>query len=149
TEEDEGSFLGSVVSLTRHLNGVRSFAEGFGAALNLPREVTNDLALAGLIHDLGKADPRFQLLIHWGDPVKEAAAHERHTKSAAPSIDPSPRVRARERNGYPGGMRHELLSIALAERSPSLRAKATDWDLVLHLVASHHGWCRPFAPPVH
>lgn len=148
TEDDEGSFLGEAISLTTHLQGVRDFAHRFATALSLPQELANDLALAGYIHDLGKADPRFQLLLHGGDPVKEAAAPELLAKSAVAATDQATRERARERSGYPKGMRHEILSVALAENSVSLRNQAHDWDLVLHLVASHHGWCRPFAPPV-
>lgn len=148
TEDDEGSFLGEAISLTTHLKGVRDFARRFAEALSLPQELAADLALAGYIHDLGKADRRFQLLLHGGDPVKEAAATELLAKSAVAATDQAARDRARERSGYPKGMRHELLSVALAQDSPTLRNQAHDWDLVLHLVASHHGWCRPFAPPV-
>ncbi|HKY36235.1 MAG TPA: type I-U CRISPR-associated helicase/endonuclease Cas3 [Polyangiaceae bacterium] len=149
TEGDEGSFLGSRISLNNHLSGVRDFAQRFGEALGLHRELTSDLALCGWTHDLGKADPRFQLLLHGGDAVQEAAAPEPLlAKSAVIATDRQARSRAQERSGYPKGMRHELLSVALVEREAAVRERAHDWDLVLHLVASHHGWCRPFAPPV-
>lgn len=148
TEDDEGSFLGSSVTLPRHLSGVHDFARSFATALHLPQALVDDLGLAGWVHDLGKADPRFQLLLHGGDPVREAAAPELLAKSPVPATDRAARERARQRSGYPSGMRHELLSVALVEGDANLRKQANDWDLVLHLVAAHHGWCRPFAPPV-
>lgn len=149
TEDDDASFPGNAISLSAHLRGVENFARGFGQSLHLPDTLTADLALAGWLHDLGKADPRFQLLLHGGDPVREAAAPELLAKSSMAAADQAARERARERSGYPKGMRHELLSVALIENDDKLRQRAEDWDLVLHLVASHHGWCRPFGPPVY
>jgi CRISPR-associated endonuclease/helicase Cas3 len=147
TEDDGGSFTRADVSLDKHLSGVRAFADRFAEALALPADVAGDVALAGWLHDLGKADSRFQLWLHGGDPVAHALAMEPLAKSRAPLGDRATRERARQRAGYPSGARHELTSVALVQHSDLLRARANDWDLVLHLVASHHGWCRPFAPP--
>lgn len=148
TEGDGGSFISAEVSLERHLAGVQGFARRFAEAVALPAEVVSDVALAGRLHDLGKADPRFQLWLHGGDPVAHALAAVPLGKSAAPMHDRAARERALQRSGYPRGARHELTSVALAEQSEELRARARDWDLVLHLVASHHGYCRPFALPM-
>ncbi len=148
TEGDEGSFLEADVTLDRHLAGVRSFAARFAEAVSLPERIASDVALAGWLHDLGKADPRFQLWLHGGDPVAQAMALEPLAKSPIPMRDRAARERARRRAGYPRGARHELTSVALVQHCEELRGRAHDWDLVLHLVASHHGWCRPFAPPV-
>ncbi|MCG8554935.1 MAG: hypothetical protein MJD61_06550 [Proteobacteria bacterium] len=63
---------------------------------------------------------------------------------------------ARERSRYPGGgYLHAVQSVAMLQAQLGAltnclqrvdAAKDPDLDLVLHLVASHHGECRPFAP---
>lgn len=148
TEGDESSFIGTSVPLDRHLRGVEAFAKRFAEALDLPTELVNDIAFAGRLHDLGKADPRFQLMLHGGDAVALAVADTLLAKSAMPVNDRAARERARVRSGYPKGMRHELMSVALIDESAPLAKRAHDWELVLHLVASHHGFCRPFAPAI-
>jgi len=42
-------------------------------------------------------------------------------------------------SGYPRRQRHELLSATLARQAGCS-------DVVQHLLASHHGWCRPIVP---
>ena len=73
-------------------------------------------------------------------------------KSATPAQDRAARVRALAKGGYPKGARHGLMSLALLEAAPDVRAEVEarrgDWDLVCFLVAGHHGHCRPFAPVV-
>ena len=90
---------------------------------------------AARLHDIGKADPRWQEAITGGDL---AAAEVLLAKSP-------PGVRPGQRRFPP--VRHESLSVAMAERDPQARSAAesdgADWDLVLHLIGSHHGHGRP------
>lgn len=148
TEDDLGSFSGEEVLLETHLQAVARLAGDFARSAGLGESLVDDIVLAASIHDIGKADPRFQLMLHGGDEVRRAVATGLLAKSAIPAADQASRVRARRLAGYPRGARHEVMSAALASEAPALRERATDWDLVLHLVASHHGYCRPFAPPV-
>ena len=137
---------GKPVPLRTHLPGVEAFARSHAVGCGLPDELTDAVARAGLLHDLGKADPRFQAMLRGGSPW---VTGEILAKSAEMPKAATARRRVRAAAGYPAGGRHELLSVRLAESAPALLPEDDDLrDLVLHLVASHHGHCRPFAPVV-
>jgi CRISPR-associated endonuclease/helicase Cas3 len=146
TEDDDSSFVAQEVTLRRHSSDVEGFARRFAAALHLPSTIVDDLALAGWLHDVGKADPRFQRWLVGGDEIKSAVLPEPLAKSALPAGSTKESMLARKRAGYPAGYRHELLSLAMIQASTNALANAHDPELVKHLVASHHGYCRPFAP---
>lgn len=151
--EDDASFIGAEGALlSEHLVGVGHIAGEFGRALGLSDDLVGDLQLAGELHDLGKADPRFQLWLRDGMPMlpneaEPAGEPPLLAKSPRLAADATARRRARERSQYPRGARHELLSVALTSSAAVLDA-ASDKDLVQHLVASHHGTCRPLPPSV-
>ena len=68
------SFTGTAVTLRDHLNGVGDRAAEFANRLGLGTEFREDLRLAGLLHDLGKVDRRFQAQLVGGDVVRAGDA---------------------------------------------------------------------------
>jgi CRISPR-associated endonuclease/helicase Cas3 len=146
-EEDDELSLRGLVTLTQHIDGVTNFAVRFAEQCGLPPELVSDFRLAGQFHDAGKADPRFQAWLY-------GCMNGRYVPGRSELIAKSePRSEARKweakaESGYPNGSRHELLSVSLIQNNEQLKSQAHDWDLVLHLIASHHGRCRPFAPVV-
>lgn len=145
SEDDRASRTGVEVPLVAHLAHVREQADAFAHTHGLPLSIAADVVLAAAWHDAGKADPRFQLWLVGGDEVALAALPAPLAKSALKDNDRRRHLETRKRARYPRGARHELASVAMLERAEAVLAK-TDRDLVLHLVASHHGWCRPYAP---
>lgn len=134
--------------LRQHGDGVGAQAEEFARHLGLAPEVREAVSMAARLHDLGKADRRFQVMLHDGDPLAAAAAAEPLAKSGRDARDPAAR-RAARISGLPRGFRHEavsgLLVRQLLDLHPSTRLDA---DLVHHLVVSHHGRARPLLAPI-
>lgn len=147
TDEDATSSSTVAVELLDHCAEVSKAAHAYARICGLPDTLSADVALAARLHDLGKADPRFQKWLVGGNPWN-ASASMLLAKSARLPANASEIARTREKSGYPQGGRHELLSARLAENTAELLREASDPDLVLHLIASHHGHCRPFAPVV-
>ncbi len=135
------SYTGEV-PLDRHLEGCANWATRF--ACDLPERLRETVIRAAALHDIGKADPRFQAWLRGGNPIRP---HELLAKSGKNGQNPAAIERARRLAGYPKGGRHELTSVALLAPH-SGEFGGVDFELLLHLIASHHGRCRPFAPVV-
>ena len=142
TEDDEtGSFVGQALTLAAHSGDVSALARIFAERSGLPDVLAGDIALAGWLHDAGKADIRFQRLLFNGDLLALEAKGEALAKSEQGRSPPG----AWERAGLPPHWRHEALSVRLAMANCRLQ-RAHDRALVLWLVGVHHGHGRPFFP---
>ena len=132
------------VLLEAHSRGVSRRAQDNGTAL--PSGIVDALRDAGLWHDLGKLDPRFQSLLHG---VGRFAASNRPAlaKSGGGARPKHIAFSYYQRSGLPKGFRHELLSALIVGKSEALKCHS-ERELLLHLVASHHGRCRALAPVV-
>ncbi|WP_395746079.1 type I-U CRISPR-associated helicase/endonuclease Cas3 [Prosthecobacter sp.] len=137
-------------TLEAHTSQVGKLAVKYAAALGL-MNYNEAIACAAKLHDIGKADPRFQALLlqssvsaAFSQPVLWAKSDNIPSSTAAYE-------KARERATLPKFFRHEMLSVHLADL-PEARSKlpldVLSAALVLHLIASHHGHGRPFAPVV-
>ncbi len=110
------------------------------------------LIVAAKYHDWGKADERFQAMLRRTDRTDAWLLASRLSEVLAKS-DGMPQTRAqrrqaRRRAGLPDGFRHEMLSVQLAQTDAEMSATSPESEIILHLVAAHHGYARPFAPVV-
>jgi CRISPR-associated endonuclease/helicase Cas3 len=146
TDEDDDSVLTRPIALAAHLDGVGAWSRRFAERCGLAPELVDDLDLAGRLHDLGKVDPRFQIMLHGGNWVAAASATEPLAKSGMEQSNRAAYRWARERSGLPRGFRHEWVSVALIDAEQHMLQRAHDPALVRYLVGAHHGRGRPFAP---
>lgn len=129
----ESSEPGAAVALQDHSSAVEAAADRIGRALGLEDSIRKALTLAARWHDAGKSRAVWQRYARNGDPGATALAKAKrylHPKALA-------------------GYRHEfgsLLDAALGQNGavpPAEIADHPERDLILHLIAAHHGWGRP------
>jgi CRISPR-associated endonuclease/helicase Cas3 len=137
------------LTLADHQAAVGRRAREFATSIGLPEPLAHAVERAARHHDEGKRDHRFQLMLHGGDHWRIRMAPELLAKSGMDPADRAAFQQAARLSSYPPKMRHEALSAriveAMLEQAPG---DDLDDDLVVHLVAAHHGYSRPLLPPV-
>src|SRR4029077_1497348 len=119
--------------LDEHLQWTKEEAESIARRLDLPQNIASAVVLAARFHDLGKNREGWQTAI--GNPPN-GNDWKPWAKSAHREYDRS--VIGKYRHEF--GSLREAMSISEITDNP-------ERDLILHLIACHHGWARPHFEP--
>lgn len=130
TDNDGSNSAGEPVRLQTHTNAVVHCAKQMAAAMNLSEMLANALILAAKYHDLGKRRELWQRSIGNPMPAQWLAKLGRG-------------MRRLDITRY----RHEFGSLLdLQDETAFQNLDENTKDLVMHLIASHHGRARPHFP---
>jgi CRISPR-associated endonuclease/helicase Cas3 len=121
--------------LGEHLQWTAEEAESITRRLGLPPEIASAVVIAAKVHDLGKNREGWQRAI--GHPPS-GGDWKPWAKSAGRGYDRS----------AVGKYRHEFGSLREAMSRPEINDHP-ERDLILNLVACHHGWAKPHYEPEH
>lgn len=131
--EDARAVSGKPQTLSEHQDWAKARARDIAERLHLSDDAARILALAALLHDEGKQASRWQRAFKVGCDAEKYGLAGPLAKTRGP-ID----------QAMLDGYRHEFGSLPYVEASEEFRALPEEWrDLVLHLVAAHHGQARP------
>jgi CRISPR-associated endonuclease/helicase Cas3 len=129
SREGNWAISNSLQTLEEHHDSIIDHAGKIAVALNLPENCTRILETAARYHDLGKKRELWQRAMNAPPDAVYAK-----TNSGADT---------RLLNGY----RHEFGSLHDLKQSIFLESfEKEEQDLILHLIAAHHGHARPFIP---
>ena len=127
--EDDLSVGRRLQELEEHHAWTERKARELAQRLQLPEDYTEMLACAARLHDEGKRHERWQRAAH---APKDGGPYAK-TKRMNPKL----------LDGY----RHEFGSLPYIKDDKSFGELSDELqELVLHLVAAHHGWARPVIP---
>lgn len=119
----------NIPTVKEHNEDVAERIAQMAAAFGLSEKLQDALRTAALHHDLGKTAPLWQ----------KAAGHNPDVEGFVPLAKSKSGIfNGRALNGY----RHELGSVGAAALNDKI-SKHEERDLILHLIAAHHGWARP------
>ncbi len=117
-------------TLAQHTSYIEGHAASVAKALKLDSELAKALVTAARWHDQGKDRPVWQRFACNPNPSVPLAKSMRYLHGRALS-----------------GYRHEFGSLLEAQTDAALikeyASKSELLDLILHLIAAHHGWARP------
>lgn len=120
-------------ALAEHHSCAADKAKRIGQRLRLPEDYVCALRIAARLHDEGKRAQRWQ----------RAFRAERDAKKLG-ITGPLAKTRGPINQAVLGGYRHEFGSLPYAQDDAEFKKLSPKMqDLVLHLIAAHHGYARP------
>ncbi|ETX07175.1 MAG: hypothetical protein ETSY2_12720 [Candidatus Entotheonella gemina] len=120
-------------TVAEHGSDVERYATEIAQKIGLASDLVNALGMAGKKHDEGKNRDWWQAAI--GNAYDGSPRWKPLAKSTHNSFD----------HAFNQGYRHEFGSLAEASADASLKHHPYR-DLILHLIAAHHGYARPHFP---